>query len=136
MSIRKECPFVDELVEAGLLEPGISVWVDLPDRWLGEHQQRRDKAMAESEKYNSPTLTRFAQALASLDEWSLPGLGGNVENWDFAKMDLHLIIWVIGVVDVSYNQLYFIEKKSLPPSANGLTDKAATTTDGNLEEIA
>ena len=136
MSIREECPFVDELIEAGLLEEGVPVWVDLPDRWLGEHQQRRDAAVAESEKYKSATLMRFAQALASLDEWSLPGLGSNVENWDFTKLDLHLIIWVIGVVDVSYNQLYFIEKKLSPPSANGLTDKAATTTDGNLEEKA
>jgi hypothetical protein len=133
MSIREECPFIEELVEAELLEEGTPVWVDLPDRWLGEHQQRRDSALAESEKYKSPTLTRFAQSIACLDEWELPGMGGNPENWDFAKMDLHLIIWVIGVVEASYNQLYFIEKKLSPPSPNGATEEAETTTDGSSE---
>ena len=133
MSIREECPFVDELIEAELLEPGIPVWVDLPDRWLGDHQQRRDRAFAESEKYNSPTLTRFAQSLASLDNWSLPGLSGNAETWDFTQLDLRLMIWVIGAVEGPYNRLFIIPKKSSPPSVNGSTEKAAIT-GGSSEE--
>lgn len=136
MSIRKYFPFTDALIETGDLEKGVTVWIDLPDRFKGLHQQNRDEARSEAEKYNSPTLTLFAQSLLCLDDMSLPGLHGKMENWDFTKLDLQIIIWVNSEVQSAYEALYNIPKNYSPPSANGLTEKAATTTDGNLEETA
>lgn len=137
MSIREECPIEDEindaLIEAGVIEKPMHIYIDLPDRWFGVHQDRRDAALLQAEKYGGDTLKLFAMSLASLDNWSLPGLAGNPEQWDFLKLDLRLIFWVNNMVQAAYFEMRVIPKKSLPPSANGSTAEAVTSTDGSSE---
>ncbi len=97
--------------------PGLEdAWVEFPDVWLGKHAARRDQAIKAAEKYNSQTVTNFAAALAILDEWSLPGLNGNPENWDFLTLDLRLLAWVPAVVFPSFGACFEVPKNSLPPS--------------------
>lgn len=133
MSRRLHFPFVDALVEDGQIEEGTPVWIDLPSRFMGQHQADRDGAVELSTKYNSPTLTRFAMSLLCLDSYSLPGLHGKMENWDFTKLDLQVILWVNQEVQDVYEALYIIPKNYSPPSPNGLTEKAAMTTGGSSE---
>jgi len=80
---RKECPFID------------GAWIQLPPRWLGVHAARRDRALEQArEKKLGDTLSGFAVAMALLEEWSLPGLMGNPEQWDYELIDLNLIAWI------------------------------------------
>lgn len=67
----------------------------MPPVWLGEHATRRDEAVEQAQaKGLEQTLTKFAVALALLDDWNIEGLNGNPENWDFSKLDLQVISWV------------------------------------------
>ena len=91
-------------------------FVVLPDVWLGRHAQRRDQAVEAAHKYNSGTLTQFAVAMALLEDWSLPGLPGNVELWDFTKLDLHLIVWVTETVLGDFAEAFTIPKAYSSPS--------------------
>ena len=126
MARRKECPW-PEFKDS---------WIDLPDKWYGEHAERRDSAAAAAkEKGLGVTLTDFAISMAVLDDWNLPGLNGNPEKWDFNSLDLELIIWVNNTTLLDYMKCWAIPKNSLPPSPNGLTEEAAETeAPGTLEE--
>ena len=98
-------------------------YIDLPDEWLGEHSYRYGEAIEKADKAWSDTLQTFAVSLALLDDWRLPGLEGNPESWDFAKLPLSVIGWVNGVTMGSYNQCFIFPKVSPLPSQNG---RAAT----------
>lgn len=90
--------------------PDIDAWIDVPDVFLGAHAQRRDQTIDAAERYNSSTITSFAVALALLDDWSIPGLNGNPDKWDFTQLDLRLIGWVIGEVLVPFNACFEVPK--------------------------
>jgi hypothetical protein len=97
--------------------PGLeAAWIEYPDIWLGEHAARRDKAIREAEEYDSETITSFAAAIALLDNWSLPGMDGNPEKWDFLKLDLRLLAWVPMTVFPSFNKCWEVPKNFLSPS--------------------
>lgn len=100
MSRRFDCPF-----------PGLSgAWIDLPDLpWLGRHAQRRDEA-SEKSKDLGQTLQMFVVSLALLDDWSLPGLTGNPEKWDYAGLDLRMIYWVSQTVLSDFGACFDIPK--------------------------
>lgn len=88
-------------------------WIDLPDLWLGQHAQRRDDAVEQAqEKGFGTTLLNFAVAIALLDDWNLPGLGGNPEKWDFTQLDLGLINWVINTTIGDFNKCFEVPKVS------------------------
>ena len=88
-------------------------WIALPDVWLGIHAQRRDEAIQALPDNTGRTLTEFAVALALLDDWNIPGLAGNPENWDFKSIDLQIIAWVNAVVPPDFLKC-FIVPKALP----------------------
>ena len=75
-------------------------------------------------------------ALALLDDWSLPGLNGNPEKWDFNKLDLQLIVWINNTTLLDFMKCWAIPKNSLPPSPNGLMEEAAETKAPGLSEEA
>jgi len=80
------CPFLED-----------GSFIGLPDRWLGKHAARRDatlELLRTREKKYGDTFTRFSIAMALLEEWSLPGLMGNPEQWDLERIDLTVIAWV------------------------------------------
>jgi len=59
------------------------------------HATRRDRALEQArEKKLGDTLSGFAVAMALLEEWSLPGMMGNPEQWDYEQLDLSLIAWI------------------------------------------
>ena len=78
-----DCPFIE------------GAFIGLPDKWIGAHAARRDRALEQArEKKLGDTLSSFAVAMALLEEWSLPGMMGNPEQWDYEQLDLSLIAWV------------------------------------------
>ena len=82
---RIDCPFIN------------GAFIGLPDKWLGSHAARRDatlELLRTREKKYGDTFTRFSIAMALLEEWSLPGLMGNPEQWDLERIDLTVIAWV------------------------------------------
>ena len=101
-------------------------YIELPDEWLGEHSYRYDEAMAKAKDIEGETLRTFSVALALLEDWRLPGLEGNPESWDFAKLPLSIIGWVNGVVIRSYMECFIVPKGSPPLSQNGQTEQPAT----------
>lgn len=100
MSRRTQCPL-----------PALEqCWIDLPDLpWLGRHAQRRDEA-AEKAKDLGQTLQSFAVALALLEDWSLPGLTGNPERWDYGELNLSVIAWVTQEVLSDFYKCFEIPK--------------------------
>lgn len=100
MSRRIDCPF-SQYPDA---------WLDLPDKWLGEHVQRRDQAIDAAQKYNSEYITRFAVAISLLDDWKLPGLEGNPDKWDFLKVELPIIAWVVLEVLNDFGKSFIVPK--------------------------
>jgi len=99
-------------------------WIELPDEWLGDHSHRYDEAIKKIQPEWGETVKTFAVSLALLDDWRLPGLEGNPDTWDFAKMPLSIIGWVNGVVMRDYNACFFVPKVSPSVSRNG--QKATT----------
>jgi hypothetical protein len=115
MSRRIECP----------LPQYPDAWIDLPDAWLGEHVQRRDQALEAAQKYGSDYITRFSIAIALLDDWKLPGLEGNPEKWDFLKVELQIIAWVVLEVLNDFGKCFIVPKAlSSPPPVEEKTQAA------------
>lgn len=108
-------------------------WVELPNEWLGAHAQRREQAIEAAQKYKSDLLTRFAVALALAENWSVPGLSGPPDKWDFTQLNLQLIAWFNQEVLTSYGACFIVPKGlSEPLPVNGSTPTETTTTDGSL----
>lgn len=106
---------------------GEAAWVEIPDRWLGLHAERREQA-AEKAKDGGLVglLAQFAQAMALLDDWSVPGLTGNPEKWDFHALDLRILPWVVEVALTDFYRCFQVPKNSLEPSPAGLRAAAQT----------
>ncbi len=109
MSRRLDCP----------LPSFEDTYIELPDRWFGEHAQRRDEVLQKMGDKYGETLRAFGVALALLDDWNLPGLSGNPDKWNFNELDLSLIAWVSGSVLGDFGKCWTIPKESPPPSKNG-----------------
>lgn len=126
MPVREHCPW------DGFKE----YWIEFPadDEWFGWHAQRRDEAtrkfsLMQDGKYEE-TLTTFAVALALCDDWHLPGLSGNPENWDHNKVNLPVLTWVTLTVMNEYNKWWEIPKALSSPSPDGLTATEETSQPG------
>ena len=95
-------------------------FIVMPDRWKGEHAQRRDEALEQAvTKRMGNTLSSFAIAMALLDDWKLPGLNGNPEKWDFSEVELPIIAWVTDEVLGSYRRCFQVPKNSASPLPDG-----------------
>lgn len=107
--MKVSCPVAgfDQRDEGG--EP--QYWIELPGAWLGVHAERRDEVLADTSGMGQ-TLRSFAVALALLDNWSLPGLTGPPEKWDFTQLDLRVIAWVSQTVLEPFNDCFRIPKKN------------------------
>lgn len=103
MSRRFTCPIPD-LADAGY-------FIELPDRWLGAHLIRYQEANEKLAGGTLPALlASFARHAALLDDWNLPGVNGNPENWDLAKADLQVVSWVNEVVNADFSQAFIVPK--------------------------
>jgi hypothetical protein len=112
-----DCPFLE------------GAFIALPDQWLGRDAARRDRAIeAGEEKKLTRTLLNFAVAMALLEDWNLPGLTGNPEQWDYERIDLQLIAWVSSVVNNDFLSLLLSPATYSPRSGNGPVTSAATKT--------
>jgi hypothetical protein len=100
-------------------------YIELPDEWRGEHSYRYDEAQAKANDEWSDTIRTFSIAIALLDDWRLPGLEGNPEAWDLAKMSLSIMGWVNGVTIRSYMECFVVPKVSPSLSQNGQKVTAA-----------
>ncbi len=110
-------------------------WIELPDEWLGKHATRRDEAVeSANEQGLSGTLGNFAVSLALLDNWSLPGLNGPADKWDFEKLPLSIITWVNGATITPFLAASSFPLLSSMPLLTGLREAAATKSDGSSEE--
>ena len=105
MSVRVQCP-LPEFPDA---------WIDLPDTWLGKHAQRRDETIEKSPAKWGVTLISFAVSMALLDDWSLPGIEGNKEKWDFEVIELGIIGWVNSIVLTEFQACFEVPKVSSSP---------------------
>lgn len=96
-------------------------WIDLPDRWYGEHASKRDIAAAKASEEKLPdTLRTFAVALALLDDWGgIEGLEGNPEKWNLEKVPWETIAWVSGIVWGEIAVLLQVPKNFSEPSPTG-----------------
>jgi len=104
-----------------------NTYIVLPDIWLGKHVQRRDDAINKATDQNlGETLTDFAVAMALLDDWQIPALPGNVDNWDFQKLDLRLIAWIRQTVLVDFNKCFIIPKVLSSPLQDGQMERDQT----------
>ena len=111
-------------------------WIELPDEWLGYHAQRRDDAVRvldEKKPDMGETLRKFSVSLALLDDWSLPGLSGNLENKDFEELSLSIIGWVNLVTLNSFGACFVLPKVSLSQSPAGLMRSEETSQRGSTE---
>jgi hypothetical protein len=123
MSRRFDCPWDDY--------PG--AYIELPDSWLGEHAARRDTAREAANEADLPsTFVDFSVCMALLDDWQLPGLTGNPDNWDFNQLDLRIINWVTQVTLVDFSKCWVIPKNSLSPSPNGSTETETIEAPGDM----
>lgn len=108
MARRLECPLKD-------YPDG---WIELPDKWLGEHANIRDEAVEKlvdipKEKRPKPTAQNWIVALALLEDWGgIEAMNGNPDKWDYGKIDLNLIGWISETVLGDFNQCFVIKKKS------------------------
>lgn len=89
-------------------------WIQLPDRWLGAHADRKDEAVAKaSEAELGNTLTTFAACLSLLDSWNLPGLpNGQIDGEGIRNLDLTVIGWVNRTVWPDYQSCFAVPKNS------------------------
>jgi hypothetical protein len=110
-------------------------FIELPERWLGAHAQRRDTAVETAEAHQlGMTLTNFAVSMAILEDWSLPGLAGNPARWDFKQIDLRLIAWVNEQTLTDFAACFIVPKNSWPPSPSGAAAaEAAANVPGDSE---
>lgn len=97
-----------------------NAFIELPDRWLGRHATRYAEAIEASKRERlTGRVLDFSVSLALLDNWSLPGLTGPPDKWDFQQLPLEVIEWVAQSVLVAFNAVRVIPKNSLPLSPIG-----------------
>jgi len=108
-------------------------WVELPPEWLGLHAKQRDE-VAENKGELSSTELNFAIAIALLDNWDLPGLGGNPENWDFSQLSLPLIAWINQEVLTSFTACFLVPKGLSSPLSTGSMAGEQENQAGDLEK--
>lgn len=97
------------------------VWIGLPDVWLGKHILRRDQTMVKirESKQESALFLRFAVAMALLEDWKLPGLGGNPETWNFEELNLSVMLWVADTALADFGAALLVPKAPSTPSQAG-----------------
>lgn len=110
-SVKAVCPLADygRSDEAG--EWQSDYFVTRPAKWLGRHSIRRDEVVEKAgANLGTSDVLKFAISMALLDDWHLPGLHGNPENWDFSDMDLQVILWVNREIFDSFQACYVVKK--------------------------
>ena len=130
MSLRIPCPVAgfNATDEAG--EP--DYWIDMPawDEWDSTHIDRRDEAaklLDEDGKHGS-TVRSFIVGLALLDDWSLPGLNGNPDKWDFYAKPARagIVNWINRDVLIPFAANFDVKKNYSAMSLNGQAVKTET----------
>jgi hypothetical protein len=84
-------------------------YIDVPDEWLGKHARRHDEAVRKAKDLPA-TWRDFTAAMALLDDWHLPGVPKNSDEWDFDEMSLPVMVWVRETTLGSYYECYKIPK--------------------------
>jgi len=117
-------------------------FVGLPDTWMGEHAARRDQAAEQCrEKKLGETLTYFAVSMALLEDWNLPGLTGNPEQWKYEGINLQLISWVSEVVLADFlartqsREIYFSQSGDLPETKESATTMTSDPAGDSTQKV-
>lgn len=111
-------------------------YITLPDEWKGKHQLRRETAVTklmEREVRYPATIHNFIVGVSMLDDWSLPGMPANPDEWNVGEVPNNVMIWVWATVDASYNASFIVPKKNLNPLSTGQPEMQAMTTGGSSE---
>lgn len=88
-------------------------WVAIPDEWLGKHAIKHDRALtAASEAGQTGTMLQLSIVAAILEDWHMPGMNGNTDNWKFEDMRLSVIGWLTNAVLSDYNKCFEVKKNS------------------------
>jgi len=99
------------------------MWILLPESWTGKDAVRYAEATSGMADLGSAVLSTFAAAMALMEDWSVPGLMGNPEKWDFEKVDLPIIAWVNFhvVTNLAYGFMgcFEVPLNSFAPSPSG-----------------
>lgn len=104
-------------------------FIELPDRWQGEHLLRYQEAGSKLENSPLPAmLANFARHIALLENWQLDGMTGHPEKWDFKHADLRQVLWVNTLVSADFNKCFVVPKDWLSPSQNGQAEMTETAT--------
>lgn len=87
-------------------------FVAIPAVWRGKHLEKKDAAIAAavSAGYTGDLLD-FIVSLALLEDWSMPGLTGNRDQWDIREMTAEAIYFVISAVMPSLQAARRVKKK-------------------------
>lgn len=108
------CPLPEYGEETESGEWASDYFVVVPDRWLVRHAVRRDEVLDKwGDELGNTDGLKFAISMALADDWNLPGLGGNPENWDFSEFDLEIARWVNSVIFDSFAACWYVKKNLL-----------------------
>ena len=131
MPLRLACPVAgfDTQDEAG----NPDYWIDIPapDEWGMPHAEAHDAAiraaLAEEIEHGS-IFMGFVMGMALLEDWSLPGMNGNPEKWDFNETAPHLgiIQWVSDSAVLPFQATRDVKKNYSALSLNGHRATAET----------
>ena len=89
-------------------------FIAVPAKWRISHQVLRDEVIEKWDgELGQTDGIKFAISMAVADDWNLPGLGGNPENWDFSGFDLEIARWVNSVVHDSLAGCWYVKKNLL-----------------------
>jgi hypothetical protein len=92
-----------------------NAFVVLPREWLGRHAILKDEAIVKTTKFNSVDITNLSVCLAIVDDFgNIPGLDkvSDPESWDFNKVPIPILSWIIDTVLGDMQAAYHVPKAS------------------------
>jgi hypothetical protein len=94
------------------------VTITIPDEWLGRHAMRHEQAQ-DSGKEMPAILRDFAVVMALLDDWNIPHMPANPDEWDIEKVPIRVMVWAREVVFKSFYKAFEVPKNSSAPLPDG-----------------
>ncbi|MCP5016872.1 MAG: hypothetical protein GY938_16630 [Ketobacter sp.] len=104
---------------SGFKENGDPVhYIVLPPKWKGEHKEILEIAIDAAAKTNS-TYRQFAISVTLLENWDMPFMTGNPQNWNYAQFDLNVLEFVEQIVTADYSATKDVKKNYSNPFLSG-----------------
>lgn len=89
-------------------------FVVIPERWLGEHCERRDDGIKAAQDCKVVELANLSISLFLADSFGgIPGIeNDDPTEWELGKVPLEIMIWLTRVVNDSFSACYNVPKNS------------------------